>query len=74
MIGSINVNLPKRWDERKDVWEGWKQDLYHKSPQLFHTKVLKLEPMLQLLKSNFINDTQIIPPIAYYYILNISLF
>jgi hypothetical protein len=22
MIGSINVNLPKRWDERKDVWEG----------------------------------------------------
>jgi hypothetical protein len=74
MIGSIYVNLSRRWGERKDVWEGWKQYMYHKSSPLFHTKMLKSKPILQLLKFSFISDTQIIPLIVDCYISSINFF
>jgi hypothetical protein len=57
MISNVDVNLSRRWGERKDVWEGWKQYMYHKSSPSSHTKMPKIEPILQLLKSSFINDT-----------------
>jgi hypothetical protein len=74
MIGSIYVNLSRRWGERKDVWEGWKQYMYHKSSPLFHTKMPKSKPILQLLKFSFISDTQIIPLIVDCYISSINFF
>ncbi len=39
MIGSVNVNLLRRWDERKYVWEGWKEFMYHKSSKSNHTNL-----------------------------------
>jgi hypothetical protein len=48
--------------------------MYHKSSSLSHLKVQKIEPILQLLKSSFINHPQGIPPIVDCCILNIYLF
>jgi hypothetical protein len=46
MASTIDVNLSKRWGEKKDVCEGWKQYMYHKSSPLSHMKVPKTKPIL----------------------------
>jgi hypothetical protein len=74
MSFTIDVKLSKIWGERICVWEGWKQYMYHKSSPLPHTKVPKIEPIFQLLKSNFINYLWGIPPTSNCCILNICLF
>jgi hypothetical protein len=71
MIGIVDVNLSKRWGERRYVCEGWKQYMYKKSFPLFHTKVPKNEIILQLLRSSFISCPQGIPPTTNCYIPNI---
>jgi len=43
MIGTINLNLPRRWGERRYVCKGWKQYVYHKSsPIVSHESAKKL--------------------------------
>jgi hypothetical protein len=70
-IGIVDVNLSRRWGERRYVCESWKQYMYHKSSPLSHTKVPKIELIVQLLKSNFISCPWGIPPIADCYIPSI---
>jgi hypothetical protein len=74
MISTIDVKLSRTWGERRDVWDGWKQYMYYKSSPSSHMKVPKIEPIFQLLKSNFMNCHRKIPPIVDCYILNIYLF
>jgi len=64
MNGTLDMNLWKRWDAKRDVWEGWKQYIYHKSFPLSHTKVQKTKPIFQLLKSSFMNCLKGMPPIV----------
>jgi len=54
MTNTIDVKLLE-YGVKKEVWEGWKQYMYHKSSPLSHMKVPKMKPILQLLKSNFIS-------------------
>jgi hypothetical protein len=72
MSSTLDVNLWRRWDARRDVWEGWKHYMYHKSSPLFIMKMPKIEPILKLLKSSFIISPQGIPPIVDCYVLNIG--
>jgi hypothetical protein len=71
IIGIVDVNLSRRWGERRYVCESWKQYMYHKSSPLSHTKAPKIELIVQLLKSNFISWPRGIPPIADCYIPSI---
>jgi len=62
MNGTLDVNLWKRWDAKRDVWEGWKLYIYHKSSSLSHIKVQKTKPILQLLKFSLMSCLKGIPP------------
>jgi hypothetical protein len=69
MNDTLDLNLWKIWDVKRDVW-----DMYHKSSPLSNMKVPKIKPIFQQLKSNFISCCQGIPPTMDYYILNIYFF
>jgi hypothetical protein len=42
---------------KEKICEKVENNMYHKSSPLFHMKVPKTEPILQLLKFSFINST-----------------
>ncbi len=53
--------MPSRHDGMENVKEGWEHYMYHKTSPLFNMKVLKIEPILQLLKPSCIHSPQGIP-------------
>jgi len=45
--------------------EDWERDMYHEASPLHDTKMPKIEPILQLLKPNYIRGPIKIPPTSY---------
>jgi hypothetical protein len=45
--------------------EGWEHEMYHEASPLHDTKMQKIEPILQLLKPNYIHHPIKIPPTSY---------
>jgi len=45
--------------------EGWERDTYHEASPLHDMKMPKIEPILQLLKPNYICHPIKIPPTSY---------
>jgi len=45
--------------------KGWEHEMYHEASPLHDTKMQKIEPILQLLKPNYIHHPIKIPPTSY---------
>lgn len=66
--------MPSKHDGMENVKEGQEHYMYHKTCPLSNMKVLKTEPILQLLKPSYIRSPQGIPLALNSYIASMHFF